>query len=297
MTGHSGLVGTALSDLLENHGHTVVPAVRSERRMGPGRVLWTPETGFAEPHALEGVDAVVHLAGENIAAGRWTEARKRRIRESRILGTRSLSEALARRDRPPRALVMASAVGFYGDRGDAILTEASPAGRGFLAEVVQEWEAAASVATAAGLRVVFMRLGAVLSEKGGALRKMLLPFRLGLGGRIGSGRQYMPWITLRDAARAFLFALETETLRGPVNVVAPSPVTNLAFTRALGRVLHRPTFLPLPAPVARIVLGEIAEELLLASCRAVPRILRESGFPHDHADLEESLEALLRRPR
>lgn len=295
MTGRSGLIGCALTTVLESQGHEVVPAVRKIEPTAPGSVFWSPIKGFADVQQIEGMDAVVHLAGENIASGRWTRARKREIKESRILGTRTLCEALSNLNRPPRVLVMASAVGYYGDRGDEVLTEESSPGRGFLADVVREWEAAAFAAEEAGLRVVFMRLGAVLSEKGGALRKMLLPCRLGLGGRLGSGRQFMSWIAIDDVVRAFCHAIETESVRGPVNTVAPNPVTNLVFMRTLGRVLHRPTFLPLPAPVARIALGEIADELLLASCRAIPAALEASGFRHAHATIDEALGALVGR--
>ncbi len=295
MTGRSGLIGRALTSVLEAHGYEVVPAVRTVENARSGGVFWSPTEGFSDVRTIEGIDAVVHLAGENIATGRWTKAKKRKIRESRVQGTRTLCEALSRMVEPPHVLVMASAVGYYGDRAGACLTEESPPGQGFLADVVREWEEATRAAEKAGLRVVFMRLGAVLSEKGGALRKMLLPFRLGLGGRMGTGRQFMSWISIDDAVRAFLHALEVETLRGPVNTVAPTPVTNLAFTRALGRALHRPTILPLPAPLARIALGEIADELLLSSCRVLPRKLETSGFRHEHPTIEGALEILVER--
>jgi uncharacterized protein (TIGR01777 family) len=240
-------------------------------------------------------DAVVHLAGEPIAGGRWNAARKRRIRDSRIEGTRSLCRTLAEQVPPPSVLVCASAIGFYGNRGDQLLDEGSAPGEGFLAEVVQSWEQAAGPAIQRGIRVAFLRFGMILSGQGGALGKMLKPFHYGLGGPIGDGRQYWSWITLDDAVGVVCHALTTDNLAGPVNVLAPHAVTNAAFTAALGQVLRRPTLARLPAWLARILLGQMADELLLASARAVPRRLTETGYVFHHAELLAALRHLLGR--
>ena len=287
VTGATGLVGGALVQLLTGGGHHVVRLGRTAP--GAGDVRWDPEGGVLDAGALEGLDGVVHLAGENIASGRWTEARKRRIKESRVNGTRLLAETLAGLERPPRVLVSASAVGFYGDRGDEDLTEASPAGAGFLADVCREWESATEAAQGKGIRVVHARLGVVLSTDGGALAKMLTPFKLGAGGIIGNGRQYMSWITLGDTVGALAHLLAADAAAGPVNVVAPPAVTNHEFTKTLGRVLRRPTLFPLPGFAARLAFGEMADALLLASTRVRPAALQESGYAFRHGSLEEGL--------
>jgi len=243
---------------------------------------------------LEGVDAVVHLAGENIV-GRWTAAKKARIRDSRVEGTYLLSGALAKLSTSPKVMVCASATGYYGDRGNELLTEESAPGHNFLAGVCQEWEAAADPAREAGVRVVHMRFGIVLSTEGGALATTLPIFKLGGGGRIGSGRQYQSWITLDDVVGAVLHALSTDSLSGPVNVTVPDPPTNIEYTKTLGRVLGRPTVFPLPAPVARLVLGEVADELLLASQRIEPARLKESGYSYRYPQLEGAFRHLLGR--
>jgi uncharacterized protein (TIGR01777 family) len=242
---------------------------------------------------LEGLDAAVHLAGENLATGRWTAEKKARIRESRVNGTRFLCEALVRLAQPPKALMCASAIGYYGDRGEAILREDSPAGSGFLAEVCRAWEGAAAAAVQQGIRVVHLRIGVVLSPAGGALAKMLTPFKMGLGGKIGSGQQYMSWIALDDLLGIIHHALTSDTLQGPVNAVAPQPVTNVEFTTTLGRVLARPTLLPMPAFAARLAFGEMAQELLLASTRVVPASLLASGYGFRYPELEGALRHLL----
>ena len=254
---------------------------------------WNPAGGLAEPSRFDGVDAVVHLAGENIAAGRWTPARKAEIRQSRVEGTRILCESLARLAHPPKLLVSASAVGFYGDRGAQMLTEESGAGSGFLPDVCREWEAATEPASQADIRVVNLRFGMVLSPAGGALRKMLPPFKLGLGGRIGSGDQFMSWIAIDDAVGAIHHTLSAESLRGPVNAVAPTPVTNTEFTCTLARVLRRPALIPVPRFAARLAFGEMADALLLASARVVPVRLRESGYHFRFPELEGALRYLL----
>ena len=235
----------------------------------------------------------MHLAGENIAAARWSERVKAKIRESRLRGTRVLCESVAKMSSPPKVLVCASAIGFYGDQADRLLDEDSPAGDMFLADVVRQWEAATQPALDAGIRVVNLRFGMILSPRDGALAKMLLPFRLGAGGRVGSGRQYWSWISIDDAAGAVHHALMSESLSGPVNAVSPNPVTNEQFTKTLGRVLNRPTVLPMPAAAARLALGQMADELLLASARVVPKKLEESGYDFRQPTLEGALRHLL----
>jgi uncharacterized protein (TIGR01777 family) len=295
ITGSTGLLGSALVSSLIQDGHEVVRLARAGHPQLENVIRWDPEAGALDSAPLEGMDAVVHLAGENIAAGRWTAERKRRILESRVQGTTLLADSLTRLTRPPRCLISASAVGFYGDRGQEILREDSPAGRGFLPEVCTGWEHAAQHVTARGMRLVTLRIGIVLSSRGGALARMLLPFRLGLGGRIGSGRQYMSWIDLDDLIRVIRHGIATDSLSGPVNAVAPNPVTNREFTRALGRALARPAFLFMPAFAARIALGQMAEELLLASTRVLPAALLGSEFSFRFLHLEAALAHALGR--
>ena len=294
VTGATGLVGSALVPFLAGGGHEVVRLGRTTP--GGGDVRWDPDAGVLEPDALEGLDGVVHLAGDNIATGRWTAEKKRRIKESRVKGTSLLATTLAGLERPPRVLVSASAIGFYGDRGDEELMEGSAAGSGYLSEVCREWEAATEVAEGKGIRVAHARLGVVLSKDGGALAKMLTPFRLGAGGVIGNGRQYMSWITLDDTVAAIGHLLSTESAAGPVNVVAPAPVTNGEFTRTLGRVLRRPTLFPMPGFAARLAFGEMADALLLASTRVKPAGLLDSGYAFRHGSLEEGLRHVLGAP-
>jgi uncharacterized protein (TIGR01777 family) len=298
VSGSTGLIGSALVPFLTAGGHAVVALARTGARRAASHpaqaVEWNPDAGIINRAALEGFDAVVHLAGENIA-GRWTAAKKERIRASRTGPTRLISEALAQLTRPPKVLVCASAVGIYGDRGDEILVEASAPGSGFLAEVGREWEAAAEPARVAGIRVVHLRFGIVLSPRGGALARMLPAFRLGLGGRVGSGRQFWSWIALDDAVGAIHHTLFTDSLSGPVNAVAPQAVTNGEFTRTLARVLGRPALLPAPACALRLALGEMAEAALLASTRAEPRRLAETGYAFRFPQLEPALRHLLGR--
>jgi uncharacterized protein (TIGR01777 family) len=292
VTGSSGLVGSALVQSLTSAGHHVTRLVR--RPAGSGEIQWDPTAAGFDAGSLAGIDAVVHLAGENIAAQRWTAAFKQRIRASRVQGTQALCQSLAASPRPPRVLVSASATGFYGDRGTEALDEQSSAGRGFLADTCREWEAATRPAQAAGIRVVLLRFGMILSARGGALAQMLLPFRLGLGGRVGDGEQIWSWIGLPDAVRAIRHCLTAESLSGPVNVVAPEPVANREFTRVLARVLHRPAWMPVPAFAVRWAFGEMADELLLSSARVQPRQLLESGFAFGAPTLSEALQESLR---
>ncbi len=303
VSGSSGLIGSALVRALESAGDAVVRLVRhapagNEIRwdlVKPPPLATSAKGGAPEggaPGALEGFDAVVHLAGENIA-GRWTAAKKARIRDSRVQGTSALAAALARMPQPPRAMVCASAIGMYGDRGDEVLREDSAPGSDFLAGVCKQWEAATEPAAKAGVRVVLLRFGVVLSPRGGALARMLPPFRMGAGGRIGSGRQWMGWITLEDVVGTIQHALQTESLRGPANTVAPNPVTNAEFTRTLGAVLHRPTLFPLPAFMVHLMFGEMGDGLLLSSQRVDCGKLLASGYRFRHAELKPALQALL----
>jgi uncharacterized protein (TIGR01777 family) len=294
VTGASGLIGSGLLPFLGNTGHEVTRLVRSPPRPGERAIRWDPAAGSIEESALTGMEAVVHLAGENIAE-RWTAEKKAKIRDSRVNGTRLLCEALARMDTPPKVLVTASAIGYYGDRGGEILTEESPSGQGFLAEVCRAWEASTAPARQKGIRVVPLRFGIVLSEAGGALAKILPPFRMGMGGVLGSGRQYMSWIALDDAVGAIHHAIVTESLQGPANAASPESVTNQEFTKTLGKVLGRPTVVPLPAFAARLMFGEMADELLLASARVQPVKLAASGYTFRYPDLEAALRHLLKR--
>jgi len=290
VAGASGLLGSALVRRLAADGHAVLRMVRRAPR-GAEEIRWDPAAGTVDAAALEGVDAVVNLAGENVAE-RWTEARRARIRESRAGATRLLATTLAGLQRKPRVLVNASAVGLYGDRGDERLDETSAPGGGFLAEVVREWEAAAEPAQAAGIRVVLPRLGVVLSTRGGALAKMLTPFRLGAGGTLGGGSQWMSWISLDDAVALMELAIHDERFSGPVNAVAGA-VTNQQFTRTLGAVLGRPTLVPVPGFALKLAFGEMASETILASQRTEPRVLTQLGYSFIHPELEGALRAAL----
>jgi uncharacterized protein (TIGR01777 family) len=292
ISGASGLIGTALRSALIADGHSTAALVR--RPPASNEVQWDPVTPL-DPHALENFDAIVNLAGKNIAM-RWTEKLKRELRESRVQGTRTLATAAAesfRQTGNPKIFVAPSAIGYYGNRGDEELTEASHRGEGFLADVCQEWEDAAAPAVAAGIHVVHLRLGVVLAKHGGALRAMLPAFRFGLGGPVGDGCQYMSWVALDDVVAAFQFALANNSLSGAVNVVAPQPVRNRDFARALGEALHRPAVFPLPAFVVRTLFGEMGEALLLASARVKPAALAASGYRFRHADLAEALRVTL----
>lgn len=296
VSGASGLVGTELCAFLSTGGHEVARLVRSKPQQHD--VSWSPDAGTIAADALEGLDGVVHLAGENIGVGRWSERKKRAIVDSRVQGTRLLAEALAARTVKPGVFVGASAIGYYGDRGDTSVDESAPRGEGFLADVCARWEAATEPLREAGVRVVNLRFGVILSPAGGALGTMLLPFRLGAGGKIGDGRQFMSWITLEDVVRVVSTALTEKSLVGPVNAVAPNPVTNAEFTKTLGRVLSRPTILPLPAFGARLAFGgEKADEMLLASTRVQPKALIDAGFAFRHPDLETGLRDVLGKTR
>ena len=290
VSGAKGLIGSALIPELEAGGHRVNRLTRSPR--SGEDIRWDPDAGMIEGD-LAGFDAVVHLAGESIAEGRWTLERKRRILESRQKGTHLLAEKIAGLPEPPSVMVSASAIGYYGDRGNELLTEESEPGTMFLSVVCKEWEAAAHPAREAGVRVVHPRFGIVLSTEGGALGTTLPIFKLGGGGRIGSGRQYWSWVSVDDVVGAIVHAINTDALSGPVNVVAPDPPTNAEYTRVLGRVLGRPTFFAVPAPAARVVLGGMADNLLLASARVEPAQLQKTGYEYRYPELEGALRHLL----
>lgn len=304
MTGGTGVIGGAVAERLAASGHQLVILTRNPERAGAGkpfltaarRYRWNPEEAPPPREAFEGVDAVIHLAGEPVAAGRWTEEQKRRIRDSRVLGTRHLVEGMAamKEARPPQ-LIAASAVGFYGDRGEELLDESSRPGTGYLSEVCQQWEAESMRAAVSGSRVVLLRIGVVLSPTGGALEKMLLPFKLGLGGRLGNGRQWFPWVHLVDIVGLIEFALNNQTISGPVNGVAPGIVTNEAFTRILAATLHRPVFLPVPEFALRLLTGEMAA-VVLASQRVAPAVPLAGGYAFRFPSLESALRDLLVSP-
>ena len=291
VTGASGLIGSALVPSLIERGCRVTRLVRGPVS-GEGQLSWNPASRLA-PESVSGFDAVLHLAGESVV-GRWSGAKKARIRDSRVIVTRHLAQSLAEAKDRPRVLIAASAVGYYGDRGDQMLDEDSEAGSGFLAEVCREWEAATQPAANAGIRTVPIRIGMVLSSKGGALQKMLPPFRMGAGGKIGSGRQWISWVHIWDLVAAVHHILKTDLLQGPVNMVVPKAVTNAEFTQTLGSVLSRPAILPLPAFAAKFAFGQIAEEVLLASQRVEPTKLSASGYPFQYPDLRKALESVVK---
>jgi hypothetical protein len=294
ITGASGLIGKALQKSFAEKGYEMLLATRKKPEKS-NEIQWDTEKGFADGDLpqIENLDAIIHLAGENIA-GRWTDEKKRRLMDSRVLGTRNIVETISKLAAKPKVLINASATGIYGDRDDEIMTEESAAGDTFLAEIGKNWEAEAVVAENFGVRLVLLRTGIVLAKDGGALAQMLTPFKFGLGGTIGSGKQWMSWIALEDVVRIVNFALENENLNGAINVVAPNPATNKDFTDALGSVVHRPTFLPLPAFAVNLAFGEMGDALLLDSTRVLPKKLEEAGFKFDFPDLKTALEQAIK---
>jgi uncharacterized protein (TIGR01777 family) len=293
VSGSHGLVGTALVKSLEAAGHEVFSLVRYYPH-AKTEIEWSPDRYSIALARIEGFDAVVSLAGESIAEGRWTDEKKQRIRDSRVKGTKLLGDALANLTAPPKTFICASAIGYYGNRGDEILNETSAPGSDFLSQVCVEWEKATALASEKGIRVVNARFGIILDKNGGALKKMLPPFRMGVGGRIGNGKQWMSWIALADVIGALNFALATDTLRGPANFVAPNPVTNAEFTKTLGKVLSRPTLFPIPAFGIRLLFGEMGETLLLGSQRVDPQQLKSTGYQFQFAQLEPALRDILK---
>ncbi len=291
IAGSSGLIGSALTKYLESNGHQVLPLVRKET--SKGGILWDPVNRSIDTEELEGFDAALNFAGENIAGSRWSEKKKERILNSRVKSTKFLCETLKKLQHPPKVLLNASALGYYGNVPEGTATESTPAGEGFLAHVCQEWESATEGLMGEDIRIVLLRTGIVLSSKGGALKRMLAPFKMGLGGTIGSGDQYMSWIDIEDEVRAIYHCLTTESLRGPVNLTAPNPVTNREFAKTLGKVLRRPAMLPMPAPLARLVFGEMADEMMLTGAKIIPEKLQSTGFAFKYPSLEGSLRHLL----
>lgn len=284
IAGASGMVGKALTEHLRSKGHSVTPIKRNPNAEQNGNNIFE----LVSPEYLDEFDAVINLAGENIAAKRWSESQKRLIIDSRVKTTSSLARALAA-SKLPKVFINASAVGIYGNRGAEALTESSQAGNGFLADTCKKWEEAASLAERPGLRTVKIRIGVVISKSGGALSKMLLPFQLGGGGILGSGQQYMSWISIHDIIRAIAFILEDQSVEGPVNLTAPTPVTNSEFTKIMGKVLHRPTILPAPGFGLKLILGDMAQEMLLEGNRAMPEKLLSAGFKFEYPQLEAAL--------
>lgn len=295
ITGASGLVGGELIPVLKAKGHSIYKLSRSKAK-NAGEIQWDVYEGFSDEEfaKLDGFDAVIHLAGDNVAGGSWTDEKKKSIKDSRVKGTRTLVDALKRTENPPKIFVSASAIGFYGNRGDEVLTEESPKGEGFFPEVCSEWEAEGDKAREFGARVVHPRIGVVLAKNGGALEKMLTPFKFGVGGTVGSGDQYMSWIAIDDLIKIIVFALENENLSGAVNATAPNPATNEQFTDTLGKVLHRPTIIPVPAFGIKLLFGEMGETLLLEGCRVIPEKLKNEGFEFEFTDLENALKHVLK---
>ena len=291
ITGASGLIGTALRKSFAQNGYEMLRASRNEPKTST-EIQWNADTGFADEDLgrLEGLDAVVHLAGENIAGLRWTEEKKKAIRVSRVHGTRTMIEAFARLEKKPEVFISASAIGFYGDRGDDEMTETSASGDTFLSEVSKEWESESRRAEDMGIRTVLLRNGIVLSKDGGALATMLTPFKFGVGGVVGSGKQWMSWVSLKDVIEIINFAIENEKFRGAINVTSPNPVTNEEFTKTLGEVLYRPTILPLPEFAVNLVFGEMGDALLIDSTRVIPKRLLDAGYKFKYPELKAALE-------
>jgi uncharacterized protein (TIGR01777 family) len=289
ITGASGLIGSALQKSFDEKGYEMLLAGRGEPKSA-NEIQFEAETGFGEPERLDGIDVAINLAGENIAGFRWTDEKKKEIRDSRVHGTRTMIEAFARLERKPEVFVSASAIGFYGDRGDDELTETSSSGDTFLSEVCREWESESRRAEDIGIRTVLLRNGIVLSKDGGALATMLTPFKFGVGGVIGSGKQWMSWVSLDDVVSIINFAIENEKIRGAINVTSPNPVTNEEFTKTLGDVLYRPTFLPLPEFAVNLVFGEMGDALLIDSTKVIPKRLNDAGFEFKYPDLKTAVE-------
>lgn len=294
ITGASGLVGSKLIEVLRSGGHDILKMVRRQAK-GPDEVRWDVDRGEIDTQAMNGVDAVVHLAGENVGEGRWTDAKKKSIMDSRVLGTRLIVGALTKLDPKPRVLISASATGIYGSRGSEVVTEASLPGSGFLAEVCRKWEAETVPAVEQGIRVVNLRVGVVLSNDGGALPKLLTPFKLGVGGKVGSGKQYLSWLTLDDLVRIIVTALTNESYAGPINAVTPEPVTNQELTEAIGKKLSRPTFMTVPEFAVKLLFGQMGEETVLSSTRALPVRLDELGFKFEYPTINSALDLLLKQ--
>ncbi len=295
ITGSSGLIGSQLIPYLEIQGHQVVRLVRNKKQKNETSIYWDPAAGELDSEAIENFQVVIHLAGENVSSGRWSKKRKKQIRDSRIKSTSLLAEKLKELKNPPDLLISASAIGYYGNRGEEILMEDSKKGEGFLADLVQDWEKVAAVAKDAGIRVVFLRFGVVLSARGGALARILLPFKLGIGTIIGDGKQYMPWISIDDVNGVIDYIIKNDAISGAVNVVAPETVTNYEYSKALGRTLSRPVPFKAPGLVLRLALGEMAEQLLLSSSRVAPKVLTDHGYKFIYENIDQALSTILEK--
>ena len=295
ISGASGLLGSALSDYLLNEGHTVFKLVRNQPK-SDNEIFWNPMTGELDLKYLEGFDSIVNFSGKNIGLGRWTKKSKKVIFDSRILSTTLLSESISKLKNRPESFLSSSAVGYYGETGKEFVNEGTDNGKGFLSDLCVNWENATMPAVKAGVRVIQLRSGVVLSAKGGALAKMLPPFKFGIGGRLGNGSQYFSWILIEDYVRALFHLMTSENIQSPVNIVSPEPVTNREFTKILAKVLHRPAIIPVPAFVLKILLGQVAEEILLSSTRAIPQLLMGSGFKFKYPALEDALNKCLLSP-
>ncbi len=295
ITGASGLIGSALREFLSANGHEARGLLRSNYAEGDPH--WNPEEGVIDLRNFTQIDAVVHLAGDNISEGRWNADKKARILNSRVTGTKLLAEFLAKSEHKPKVFISGSAIGFYGSRGEEDVDENSKAGEGFLSDVCKQWEAATAPAVDAGIRVVNIRTGMVLSLSGGALKKMLFPFKMGLGGVVGNGKQFMSWVSINDLVEMIQYAMANDSISGPLNLVSPNPVSNYQFTKTLGHSLRRPTMFPMPAFAARLMFGEMANDLLLASTKVIPRKLINAGYKFQHSALEEALQFLLKFAR
>jgi uncharacterized protein (TIGR01777 family) len=293
ITGSSGFIGSQLIPFLENRGNEIFRLVRNHNIVSETNIFWNPDKGELDKKLIENFQVIVHLAGENISSRRWSKKQKEKIYGSRINSTRFLVEILKKIKSPPHSLICASAVGIYGNRGSETLTEASPKGNGFLPDLVWEWEKIASSAEGFGIRVVSLRTGVVLSKRGGALAKLLLPFKIGLGSIVGSGNQYFPWITLNDVNEVISFIMENRAISGAVNVVAPETNTNYEFSKALGKVLRRPVIFKVPEAILKLILGEMADQLLLSSTKVVPEVLTKQGYNFLHKNIDEALAAVL----
>lgn len=295
ISGGSGLIGAALIPYLTTGGHRIIRLVRRKPRPEQDEIFWDPQTGRLDGEQLAGIDAVIHLSGENIGEGRWTEEKRQRIIDSRIKTTALLANAVAALPHPPKVFASASAIGYYGNRGDAVMTEAEAPGYDFISEVCRKWEDAAAPARSCGIRTVFLRIGIVLTPAGGALKKLLIPFRMGLGGRIGSGNQYMSWISMDDAISAIRHCLIASELEGPVNIVSPRPVTNREYAETLGKILSRPARFPVPGAAIKLAFGQMGRETVLSGARVIPALLNDSGYRFRHPDLEIALRHVLGR--
>ncbi len=296
ISGASGLIGTALVKALRANNHNVITLVR-RKPVNDSEIFWEPLSGEIESDKLNGIDCVINLSGENIASGRWTKAKKKRILDSRVNSTALLCKSFVKLDRPPSILLSASAIGYYGNHKTVKVSENSPSGKGFIAEVCRQWEDATEICIKAGIRVVNCRFGVVLSAYGGALKKMLPAFKMGLGGKLGTGEQFMSWISIEDCIRVLLFILENKNIKNAVNIVSPAPVTNHEFTKALAKILRRSSLFPVPEFVIKTLFGEMGRELLLEGCKIIPEKLLNSGFKFKHSDIDSALEDILKNKR